>query len=190
MSIGKISTCLWFENQAEEAANYYVSIFAPDSKITTIQRYSEAGKEQHGREPGSVMVVEFDLRGHHFVALNGGPAPWKFSEAISLMVDCKDQAEVDHFWEKLGEGADHSRQQCGWLGDKFGIAWQVCRSQGRLDSDPDLWIKCMVWCLKCYHLHHITLQVNSMPRTGKMEGDPSPWYSVTLCLLLRASTLV
>ncbi|KAJ4157567.1 hypothetical protein NW754_009212 [Fusarium falciforme] len=125
MSIGKISTCLWFENQAEEAANYYVSIFAPDSKITTIQRYSEAGKEQHGREPGSVMVVEFDLRGHHFVALNGGPAPWKFSEAISLMVDCKDQAEVDHFWEKLGEGADHSRQQCGWLGDKFGIAWQV-----------------------------------------------------------------
>ncbi|KAH7266088.1 hypothetical protein FSOLCH5_012989 [Fusarium solani] len=125
MSISKISTCLWFENQAEEAANYYVSIFAPDSKITTIQRYSEAGKEQHGREPGSVMVVEFDLRGHHFVALNGGPAPWKFSEAISLMVDCKDQAEVDHFWEKLGEGADHSRQQCGWLGDKFGIAWQV-----------------------------------------------------------------
>lgn len=125
MSIGKISTCLWFENQAEEAANYYVSIFAPNSKITTIQRYSEAGKEQHGREPGSVMVVEFDLRGHHFVALNGGPAPWKFSEAISLMVDCKDQAEVDHFWEKLGEGADHSRQQCGWLGDKFGIAWQV-----------------------------------------------------------------
>ncbi|KAI8672890.1 hypothetical protein LRP88_02588 [Fusarium phalaenopsidis] len=125
MSIGKISTCLWFENQAEEAANHYVSIFAPDSKITTIQRYSEAGKEQHGREPGSVMVVEFDLRGHHFVALNGGPAPWKFSEAISLMVDCKDQAEVDHFWEKLGEGADHSRQQCGWLGDKFGIAWQV-----------------------------------------------------------------
>ncbi|KAJ4326521.1 hypothetical protein N0V84_003044 [Fusarium piperis] len=125
MSIGKISTCLWFENQAEEAANHYVSIFAPDSKITTVQHYSEAGKEQHGREPGSVMVVEFDLRGHHFVALNGGPAPWKFSEAISLMVDCKDQAEVDHFWEKLGEGADHSRQQCGWLGDKFGIAWQV-----------------------------------------------------------------
>ncbi|KAI8725442.1 3-dmu-9-3-mt domain-containing protein [Fusarium sp. LHS14.1] len=125
MSIGKISTCLWFENQAEDAANYYVSIFAPDSKITTIQRYSEAGKEQHGREPGSVMVVEFDLRGHHFVTLNGGPAPWKFSEAISLMVDCKDQAEVDHFWEKLGEDADHSRQQCGWLGDKFGIAWQV-----------------------------------------------------------------
>ncbi|EEU45608.1 uncharacterized protein NECHADRAFT_80681 [Fusarium vanettenii 77-13-4] len=125
MSIGKISTCLWFENQAEEAANYYVSIFAPDSKITTTQSYSDAGKEQHRREPGSVMVVEFDLRGHHFVALNGGPAPWKFSEAISLMVDCKDQAEVDHFWEKLGEGADHSRQQCGWLGDKFGIAWQV-----------------------------------------------------------------
>ncbi|KAM0432287.1 hypothetical protein ACHAPT_004827 [Fusarium lateritium] len=128
MSIGKISTCLWFENQAEEAANHYVSIFAPDSKIITIQRYTAAGKDQHGREPGSVMVAEFELRGHRFVALNGGPAPWKFSEAISLMVDCKDQAEVDHFWEKLGEGADHSRQQCGWLGDKFGIAWQVVPS--------------------------------------------------------------
>ncbi|KAJ3538167.1 hypothetical protein NM208_g6021 [Fusarium decemcellulare] len=125
MSIGKITTCLWFENQAEEAANHYVSIFSPNSKITTTQRYTSAGEKQHGREPGSVMVVEFDLNDHHFVALNGGPAPWKFSEAISLMVDCKDQAEVDHFWEKLGEGADTSRQQCGWLADKFGVAWQI-----------------------------------------------------------------
>ncbi|KAM5352668.1 hypothetical protein ACJ41O_005390 [Fusarium nematophilum] len=125
MSLGKISTCLWFDNQAEEAANHYVSIFAPNSSITSTQRYSSAGQEHHGREPGSVMVVEFTLRGHHFVALNGGPAQWKFSEAISLMVDCADQAEVDHFWGRLGEGADASRQQCGWLADKFGVAWQV-----------------------------------------------------------------
>ncbi|KAF4979496.1 hypothetical protein FZEAL_4316 [Fusarium zealandicum] len=125
MSQGKITTCLWFDNQAEEAANHYVSIFAPNSKISNVQRYTSAGQGQHGREPGSVMIVEFELRGNHYVGLNGGPAKWKFSEAISLMVDCKDQDEVDHFWEKLGEGADHSHQQCGWLSDKFGVAWQV-----------------------------------------------------------------
>ncbi|KAJ4267623.1 hypothetical protein NW762_003734 [Fusarium torreyae] len=125
MSLGKITTCLWFDNQAEEAANHYTSIFAPNSKITSIQRYTPAGQEQHGQEPGKVMVVEFEIRGHSFVALNGGPAKWKFSEAISLMIDCKDQDEVDHFWEKLSEGGDTSRQQCGWLADKFGVAWQV-----------------------------------------------------------------
>lgn len=125
MSIGEITTCLWFDNQAEEAANLYVSIFAPNSRILKMQRYTAAGQEIHGREPGSVMVVEFELKGARFVALNGGPAEWKFSEAISFQIDCKDQDEVDYFWEKLGEGADASKQQCGWLADKFGVAWQV-----------------------------------------------------------------
>jgi predicted 3-demethylubiquinone-9 3-methyltransferase (glyoxalase superfamily) len=125
MSFGKITTCLWFEDQGEAAANHYVSTFAPDSKILSIQRYTPAGQEIHGQEPGRVMVVEFELRGRSFVALNGGPANWKFSEAISLMIDCKDQDEVDHFWEKLSEGGDVSRQQCGWLADKFGVSWQV-----------------------------------------------------------------
>ncbi|KAF5547139.1 3-demethylubiquinone-9 3-methyltransferase [Fusarium mexicanum] len=128
MSFGKLTTCLWFEDQGEEAANHYVSIFAPDSKINTIQRYTPAGQDQHGQEPGRVMVVEFELRGRSFVALNGGPAKWNFNEAISLMIDCKDQAEVDHFWEKLSEGGDEARQQCGWLADKFGVAWQVVPS--------------------------------------------------------------
>ncbi|CAM1502557.1 Fc.00g045410.m01.CDS01 [Cosmosporella sp. VM-42] len=123
-SLSKITTCLWFENQAEEAANHYVSIF-PDAKITTVQRYSAAGQEVHGREPGSAMVVAFELAGQRFVALNGGPAPWKFSEAISLQVDCDDQAEVDHFWEKLGDGGNPDKQQCGWLADKYGVSWQV-----------------------------------------------------------------
>ncbi|KPM34949.1 hypothetical protein AK830_g11620 [Neonectria ditissima] len=125
MSISKISTCLWFDNQAEEAANHYVSTFGGDSKITSVQRYTSAGKEQHGREPGSVMVVEFELRGSRFVGLNGGPAKWSFNEAVSFQVDCEDQAEVDHFWEKLGEGGDESRRQCGWIADKWGVAWQV-----------------------------------------------------------------
>ncbi|KAF5019897.1 hypothetical protein F66182_8081 [Fusarium sp. NRRL 66182] len=125
MSLGKITTCLWFDDQAEEAANHYISIFAPNSSIISIQRYTSAGQEQHGQEPGKVMVVNFEIRGHTFVALNGGPAKWKFSEAISLMVNCKDQDEVDYFWEKLSQDADTSRQECGWLADKFGVAWQV-----------------------------------------------------------------
>ncbi|KAH7149164.1 Glyoxalase/Bleomycin resistance protein/Dihydroxybiphenyl dioxygenase [Dactylonectria estremocensis] len=125
MSIGKITTCLWFDTQAEEAANHYVAAFGGDSKITSTQHYTSGGKEFHGREPGSVMVVEFELRGNRFVGLNGGPAKWNFNEAVSFQVDCDDQAEVDHFWEKLGEGGDESKRQCGWIPDKFGVSWQV-----------------------------------------------------------------
>ena len=123
-SLSKITTCLWFENQAEEAANHYVSIF-PDAKITTTQRYSAAGQETHGREPGSAMVVAFELAGQRFVALNGGPAPWGFTEAISLQIDCEDQAEVDHFWRRLSDGGNPAKQRCGWLADKYGVSWQV-----------------------------------------------------------------
>ena len=123
----KITVCLWFNGQAEEAASHYTSIF-PNSKITNVARYQEAGKEQHGKEAGSVMTVAFELDGHSFVALNGGPS-FKFSAATSFQVDCEDQAEVDHFWEKLGEGGDASKQQCGWLEDKFGVAWQAVPSK-------------------------------------------------------------
>ncbi|KAM0347734.1 hypothetical protein ACHAPU_004749 [Fusarium lateritium] len=120
MSFGNITTCLWFADQGEAAANHYVSTFAPDAKILSIQRYTASGQEA-----GRVMAVEFELRGRSFVALNGGPSTWKFNEAISLMIDCKDQNEVDHFWEKLSEDGDSARQQCGWLADKFGVSWQV-----------------------------------------------------------------
>jgi len=124
MSLG-ITTCLWFDTEAEEAANYYISIFGGDSKILHIQYYSEAGKEIHGKDSGSVLVAYFELQGSKFVALNGGKQNWAFNEAISFQIDCANQAEVDHYWEKLGEGGDVKKQQCGWLADKYGVSWQV-----------------------------------------------------------------
>ncbi|KAH6839502.1 3-demethylubiquinone-9 3-methyltransferase-domain-containing protein [Chaetomium sp. MPI-CAGE-AT-0009] len=119
----QLTTCLWFDGQAEEAANFYTSIF-PNSKITHIQHYLENGKEFHGHEPGSVLIVEFELDGHRFVGLNGGPH-FKFNEAVSFQIDCADQEEVDYYWAKLAEGGDPAKQQCGWVADKFGVSWQV-----------------------------------------------------------------
>ena len=121
--IRHIRPCLWFDNQAEEAANYYVSIFE-NSKITQVARYSEVGQEIHKRPAGSVMTVTFELDGHKFIALNGGPL-FKFSEAISLAVGCDTQSEIDYFWEKLSAGGDPKAQQCGWLKDKYGLSWQI-----------------------------------------------------------------
>lgn len=118
----KISPCLWFDNQAEEAAKFYTSIFK-SSKILDIARYTEAGQEIHGGKPGAVMTVAFELDGTTFVALNGGPA-FHFTEAISLQIDCKDQQEVDYYWEKLLQGGGKP-VQCGWLTDKYGLSWQV-----------------------------------------------------------------
>lgn len=115
--------CLWFDNQAEEAANYYVGIFR-NSRITAISRYGEAGQEITGGKPGSVMVVAFELDGQSFTALNGGPH-FKFNEAVSLQVNCRDQEEIDYYWEKLGAGGDPKAQVCGWLKDKYGLSWQV-----------------------------------------------------------------
>ncbi|KAL2813827.1 Glyoxalase/Bleomycin resistance protein/Dihydroxybiphenyl dioxygenase [Aspergillus granulosus] len=136
MSLSKITPCLWFDGQAEEAAEFYISIF-PNSKITTIQRYTDAGKEYHGRETGSVMIVEFELNGQTFTGLNGGPH-FKFTEAISLQVDCEDQAEVDHYWNRLKDGGDEEKQQCGWVADKFGLSWQIIpRRLKEMLSDPD-----------------------------------------------------
>lgn len=123
MSVSKLTTCLWFDGQAEEAAAFYTSIFK-DSKITGRHYYSEAGKEFHRREPGSLMTIEFELNDQKFVGLNGGPN-FKFTGAISIMVNCKDQGEVDYYWNKLGEGGDESKRQCGWLVDKFGLSWQI-----------------------------------------------------------------
>lgn len=121
--IQRIVPCLWFDDQGEAAAEHYVSIF-PDSRVVSVGRYSEAGREHHGREPGSAMVVEFVLDGQTFTALNGGPH-FTFNEAVSLQIMCDTQEEVDHYWEKLGEGGDPNAQQCGWLKDRFGLSWQV-----------------------------------------------------------------
>ncbi|KAK4668976.1 uncharacterized protein QC764_701020 [Podospora pseudoanserina] len=118
-----LTTVLWFDTQAEEAAKFYTSVF-PNSKILRSQRYSKAGQEVHGQEPGSILFVEFDLDGHRFSGLNGGPHV-TFNHAVSLMIDCADQKEVDYYWGKLSEGGDVTKQECGWLADKFGVSWQV-----------------------------------------------------------------
>ncbi|HYU32618.1 MAG TPA: VOC family protein [Thermoanaerobaculia bacterium] len=122
-TLQRITPCLWFDDQAEEAAEYYVGIFK-NSRISNIGRYGEAGREIHRREPGSVMIVEFELDGQTFTALNGGPL-FKFNEAVSFQVRCETQEEVDYYWEKLTAGGDEKAQQCGWLKDKFGLSWQV-----------------------------------------------------------------
>jgi predicted 3-demethylubiquinone-9 3-methyltransferase (glyoxalase superfamily) len=121
-----ITPCLWFDNNAEEAAIFYVSVFK-NSRIGKIARYGEAGHEVHGRKAGTVMTIEFEINGQSFTALNGGPH-FKFNEAISLQVFCDTQDEIDYYWEKLSEGGDEKAQQCGWLKDKFGVSWQIAPS--------------------------------------------------------------
>jgi len=132
----KITPCLWFDSQAEEAAKFYTSIFK-NSKVLSISRYGEAGRDVHGRPPGSVMTVGFELDGQAFTALNGGPV-FKFNEAISFQVHCETQEEVDHYWNKLSAGGDEKAQQCGWLKDKYGVSWQVVPTVlPELLMDPD-----------------------------------------------------
>ena len=119
----RITPCLWFDDQAEAAAAFYSGIF-PNSRIVSVARYGEAGREIHGKPPGSVMVVAFELDAQTFTALNGGPV-FKFNEAISFQVNCQTQDEVDDYWEKLSAGGDPAAQQCGWLKDKYGVSWQI-----------------------------------------------------------------
>ncbi|MEE1742002.1 VOC family protein [Streptomyces sp. BE147] len=127
----KIKPCLWFDNQAEEAAGHYVSVFGGDSRIVDIAHYTEASPGA----TGSVMTVEFVLAGQEYIALNGGPE-FSFTEAVSLSVDCADQAEVDHLWDALSEGGEES--MCGWLKDKYGLSWQIVpRALGELLGGPD-----------------------------------------------------
>ncbi len=121
--LAPIAPCLWYDSEAEEAARFYTEIF-PNSRITGISRYNEAGFEIHRRPAGSVMTVAFELDGVPFTALNGGPL-FTFNEAISLQVYCDTQEEIDYYWEKLTAGGDPKAQQCGWLKDRFGLSWQV-----------------------------------------------------------------
>jgi predicted 3-demethylubiquinone-9 3-methyltransferase (glyoxalase superfamily) len=130
----KITPFLWFDNKAEEAAKFYVSIFK-NSRIGNISRYGDAGAEVSGRPKGTVMVVTFQLDGQEFLALNGGPQ-FKFTEAISLVVNCETQQEIDELWEKLSEGG--AKNQCGWLKDKYGLSWQIVPTvMGKLMQDKD-----------------------------------------------------
>lgn len=124
--IQRITPCLWFDEQAEEAARFYTSIF-PNSRISQVSRYGKAGFEVHRRPAGSVMVVAFELDGQAFTALNGGPL-FRFNEAVSLQVSCDTQEEIDRYWELLSQGGDPKAQQCGWLKDRYGLSWQVVPS--------------------------------------------------------------
>ena len=126
----KITPWLWFDNEAEEAATFYTSIFQ-NSRILDVQRYGKAGPKPEG----TVMTVTFELDGQELVGLNAGPE-FTFTEAISLMVSCKDQAEVDYFWDKLTDGGEES--QCGWLKDRYGLSWQIVPTRlSELLGDPD-----------------------------------------------------
>ncbi len=149
----KITTFLWFDNQAEEAMNFYTSIFR-NSKILNVSRYGDAGPGPKG----TVMVGTFQLEGQEFMALNGGPH-FKFTEAISLVINCETQEEVDNFWEKLSEGGQKS--QCGWLKDKYGLSWQVVPTiLGELmqDKDPEKTNRVMQAVLKMTKLDIATLK--------------------------------
>ncbi len=122
LTASKIVPCLWFDTEAEDAANLYVSVFK-NARILGTTRYGSEGAEVHGKRAGTVMTVEFELDGQKFLGLNGGPQ-FKFSEAISFQIMCEDQKEVDHYWSKLTAGGGQEGP-CGWLKDKFGLSWQV-----------------------------------------------------------------
>jgi len=122
-TVRAITPCLWFDGQAEQAAHFYVGIF-PNSRVTAVTHYGVAGREIHGQPPGRVMVAAFELDGQAFTALNGGPL-FTFSEAVSFQVSCDNQADIDYYWDKLGDGGSAAARQCGWLKDRFGLSWQV-----------------------------------------------------------------
>lgn len=132
----QIAPCLWFDDQAEQAAKFYTAVFE-NSAITKVTRYGTAGYSEHKRPAGSVMTVAFELDGHPFTALNGGPM-FRFNEAVSIQVFCETQQAIDYFWDKLREGGDPKSQQCGWLKDRFGLSWQIVPTVlPDLVSDPN-----------------------------------------------------
>jgi len=153
----KITPCLWFDTEAEDAAKFYCAIFK-NSRISAISRYPEAGQEVHHKPAGSVMVVEFEIDGQTFTALNGGPN-FKFNEAISLQVHCETQAEVDYFWSKLTQGGEEG--PCGWLKDKYGLSWQVVPAaipKMMTDADPAKSARVMNAFMKMKKLDIATLE--------------------------------
>jgi predicted 3-demethylubiquinone-9 3-methyltransferase (glyoxalase superfamily) len=159
----KITPCLWFDDQAEEAAKFYVSMFQ-NSKIGTIARYGEEGAQASGRPKGTVMTVTFQLDGQEFMALNGGPI-FKFTEAISLIVNCETQEEIDAMWEKLSAGGEQG--PCGWLKDKYGLSWQIVPPvlgemlKGRPDEKSERVMKAMLQMKK--------LDINTLKQAYERE---------------------
>jgi predicted 3-demethylubiquinone-9 3-methyltransferase (glyoxalase superfamily) len=159
MSLQKIVSNLWFDNEAEEAAKYYTGIFEK-SRILKISHYGKEGYEIHNMPEGTVLTVEFEIEGQKFVALNGGPA-FKFSEAVSFIVECSNQQEIDHYWQKLSQDGDPKAQQCGWLKDKYGLSWQVVPkqlSEMMQDSDREKFERVMKAMLQMKKLDIHTLE--------------------------------
>jgi predicted 3-demethylubiquinone-9 3-methyltransferase (glyoxalase superfamily) len=156
----KITPCLWFDIQAEDAVNFYVGIFK-NSRIVAISRYGEAGRDVHGMPAGTVLTVAFELNGQPFTAMNGGPV-FKFNEAISFQINCDTQEEIDYFWSRLGEGGPEEARQCGWLKDKYGVSWQVVpRELGErlmMSGDPVRTDRVMTALLKMKRLDIAELQ--------------------------------
>lgn len=156
MALHKITPFLWFDSQAEEAARFYVSVFR-DAKLGKIARYGDAGKEVHGRSAGSVMTVEFEIEGQPFTALNGGPL-FKFNESVSFVVHCRDQGEIDYYWDALLAGGG-AVQACGWLKDRYGLSWQVVPAKlPELMSDPRKADKVMEQIMKMKKIDLPTLE--------------------------------
>ena len=156
----RITPCLWFNGNGEEAAKFYTSVFTSvfkNAKITQTNYYPETGQEEHGQKPGSVMTVHFDLDGCDFMILNGGPQ-FKFSEAISLMVNCDTQAEIDQLWDKLTSDGGQE-VQCGWLKDKYGVSWQIVPTIWKdLMNDPARFERYMAAMMKMVKLDIETLK--------------------------------
>lgn len=153
----KITPFLWFSTEAEEAAKFYTSVFK-NSKITHVARYSEAGAKAAHQPTGSVMTVSFQIDGQVFTAINGGPV-FKFTEAISFVINCANQEEIDYYWEKLSEGGDPKAQQCGWLKDKYGLSWQIVPANiGEIMSNPETSQKAMAKILQMKKIDMNALQ--------------------------------
>ena len=155
----RITPFLWFDTQAEEAANFYTAIFK-NSKIVSVARYGDEGAKASGRPKGSAMTVAFELEGQKFVALNGGPH-FKFTEALSFVVNCHTQEEVDHYWNMLSAGGDEKAQQCGWLKDRYGLSWQIVPTvmvELLQDKDPEKTGRVMAALLKMKKLDIETLK--------------------------------
>jgi predicted 3-demethylubiquinone-9 3-methyltransferase (glyoxalase superfamily) len=166
-SIQRITPFLWFDTQAEEAVNFYVSIF-PNSRVRGSARYDEEAAPAAGRPRGSVMTVQFELDGQEFIALNGGPL-FKFTEAISFVVNCETQEDVDHFWQQLAAGGQPV--QCGWLKDRFGVSWQVVPTvlaQMLQDKDPEKGKRVMAAMLKM-----AKLDIAALTRAHGGRSDPA-----------------
>jgi len=164
-SLQKITPCLWFNDRAEEAAEYYVSIFR-NAKLCEIARYPEAGKEHHGHEAGSVMTVAVELDGQRFTLLNGGPH-FQLSPAVSFQINCESQDEIDYFWDRLSDGGAPEAQACGWLADKFGLSWQVVPTilpSMVTDPDPE----------KCNRVMSALLQMKKLDIAGLKKAYAGP----------------